>query len=65
MSNQKKLKFIVSDEKNPKVTLKPGQRLEVVSVALADATLKKPKKIGARLCGGTDTCLALVDIDPA
>ena len=65
MLNHKKLKFIVSDDKNPKVALKAGQRLEVISVTLADASLKKPKKIAARLCGGTDTCIALIDIDPA
>ena len=59
------MKFIVSKEKRPKVALKPGQKLEVVSVALLDANLKKPSKIAARLCGGTSTCLALVDIEPS
>lgn len=53
--------FVVSDEKNPKITVKPGMKLEVVTVSLVDSTLKKPKKIAARLCGGTSTCLALVE----
>lgn len=54
--------FIVSNEKNPRVTLKPGQRLQVVTVSLAGPDLKKPSKVAARLCGGTSTCLSLVDI---
>jgi hypothetical protein len=58
------MKFIVSNEKSPKVAVKPGQKLEVVSVSLLDANLKKPKRVGARLCGGTSTCLALVDVEP-
>jgi hypothetical protein len=36
----------------------------VVSVHFIAPDLKKAKRIGARLCGGTDTCLALVDIEP-
>lgn len=56
------MKLIVSDDKQPKVTLKPGMKLEVVTVALAGADLKKPKKIAARLCGGTSTCVALIEI---
>jgi hypothetical protein len=58
------MKLIISNDKQPKVSVKAGQKLEVVSVALADVNLKKPKKIGARLCGGTSTCLALVEIEP-
>ena len=56
-----KVTFIVSDEKNPKVVLKPGMKLNVVSVKLADSDLKKPTAQGARLCGGTSTCLALIE----
>jgi hypothetical protein len=54
--------FIVSNEKNPKVALKPGMKLQVATVALVGPDLKKPSKIAARLCGGTSTCLALVEI---
>jgi hypothetical protein len=43
------MKLIVSNDKKPKVSVKPGMKLEVVSVSLADAELKKPKKLGARL----------------
>jgi len=58
------MKLIISNDKQPRVSVKPGQKLEVVSVSLADVNLKKPKRIGARLCGGTSTCLALMDITP-
>ena len=57
----KNVKVVVSDE-IPALTLKPGQRFEVVSVSLVDPTLQKAKPIAARLCGGTSTCLALVDL---
>lgn len=56
------LSLIVSDEKNPKVALKPGMKVEVVTVRLADEALK-PAKVGARLCGGSGTCLALIDVE--
>lgn len=55
--------FIVSNEKNPKVSLKPGMKLNVVSVKLANPSLKAPKAVAARLCGGTTTCLALIDVE--
>lgn len=57
----KKIKVVVSDEA-PTLTLKAGQRLEVISVSLVDPTLQRPKPIAARLCGGTSTCLALIDL---
>ncbi|MCC6353351.1 MAG: hypothetical protein IT577_05655 [Verrucomicrobiae bacterium] len=64
MPEEKKMKLIVSRERRPKVIVKPGQRLEVVSVVLAEPTLKKARGVAARLCGGTNTCLALIDIGP-
>ena len=60
--------FIVSDERNPKVKVSAGMKLEVQSVKLVDPRLGRIKKIGARLCGGSGTCLALIEIprgDPA
>lgn len=56
------LRFIVSDEKSPSVALKPGMRLNVVSTVLVGPDLKRIRNIGARLCGGSGTCMALVDI---
>jgi hypothetical protein len=62
-STSSKLTLIVSDDKNPKVGLKPGMKLEIVSVKLAEPTLKSAKPVAARLCGGTSTCLALVETE--
>jgi hypothetical protein len=59
----KKIRLTVSDDKNPAVKVSPGTRLEVVSVAFIDPKLKAVR-VGARLCGGSGTCLALMDIEP-
>jgi hypothetical protein len=55
--------LIASDQKSPKIALRPGMKLQVVSIKLADPTLKAAKPIAARLCGGTNTCIALVETD--
>jgi hypothetical protein len=57
------LNLIVSDTKNPVGTAKPGTKLEVVGVTLAGPKGAAKRRIAARLCGGTSTCLALVDVD--
>jgi hypothetical protein len=57
-----KAHLIVSDEAEPAVTLKPGMRFEVVATTVVDAELKASNKVAARLCGGTSTCLALVEV---
>ena len=62
MAKTQKTSFIVSDSKNPSVTLKPGQKFHVTTVQLVEPTLRPSKKVAARLCGGTSTCLALVNI---
>ena len=56
------MRFIVSDEKSPSIALKPGMRLDVVSTTLVGPDLKPLRNIGARLCGGSGTCMALVDL---
>ena len=61
-ATSRSIRFIVSDEKNPKVALKPGMRLDVVSTVLVGPDLKRIRNIGARLCGGGGTCMALVDL---
>lgn len=59
------LKLISSDDKSPKVGLKAGMKLQVVGVSLVDSQLKKAKISASRLCGGTSTCVALVELgDP-
>jgi hypothetical protein len=56
------LTLIASDSKNPIGKNKPGTKLQVVSVALAGTAAAKRPKIGARLCGGTSTCIAVVEV---
>lgn len=56
------LRLITSDEKNPKVGLKAGMKLQVIGVSLVDSQLKKAKVGASRLCGGTSTCVALVEL---
>jgi hypothetical protein len=63
MSNRK-VNLIVSDDKKPLGSVKTGQKMEVVAVALTPGKgTSRKKALGARLCGGTSTCLALVDIE--
>ena len=56
------VKLIVSDEERPMIRLQPGLHVRVEEFGLLDENLEIPK-IGARLCGGSGTCLALIDID--
>lgn len=57
------IKFIVSDDENPKVELKAGMKFSVQTVELVDTNLKAANKVAARLCGGTSTCVALIGIE--
>lgn len=57
MSDTKKIKLIVSETKTP---VAGAQELHV---SLVDEHLKPAKAIGARLCGGTSTCLAMIDTE--
>jgi hypothetical protein len=43
-------------------TLRAGQKFEVKVVSVKEPQLAATAKVGARLCGGTDTCLALVEV---
>jgi hypothetical protein len=56
------VQLIASDEKKPQVTVRAGQRLEVVSVALTAPGSRVRPRLGARLCGGSGTCLALIHV---
>lgn len=64
-NNPKKqsMKLIASDEKYPNAILKAGMKFKVETIEIVDATLKPIRKGAARLCGGTSTCLALIDIE--
>lgn len=61
-SASKKSHLIVSETAEPALRMKPGLRFEVQSVVVVDEQLKSSDKVAARLCGGTTTCLALVEI---
>jgi len=54
--------LIESEESEPAVKLKAGYRFEVRAVAIVDPELRPSEKVAARLCGGTTTCLALVEL---
>jgi hypothetical protein len=56
------VQVIVSDDAEPSLKLRPGMRFEVRATTVVDVELKQVKKVAARLCGGTSTCLALVEL---
>jgi hypothetical protein len=59
----KKVNLIISDDKKPLGSVKPGQKMQVVAVTLSGAKAASAKKaIGARLCGGSGTCIAVMDV---
>lgn len=55
--------LVVSESKKPLGAVKPGTQMNVVGVTLAGAKAGAATRIGARLCGGTSTCLAVIEID--
>jgi hypothetical protein len=58
-----KVTLIVSDDKDVKVSVRPGSKLNVVKVDAITPDLKKASRVGARLCGyGTNICLAFTEI---
>jgi hypothetical protein len=59
----RKITLISSDNKKPKIELKPGQKLDVFTISVRSPSIKGKKKIGARLCGGTSTCLAMIELE--
>jgi hypothetical protein len=60
----KKVNLIVSDQKKPLGSVRAGQKLQVVAVTLTGGKAPALKKaIGARLCGGSGTCIAVMDVE--
>jgi hypothetical protein len=55
--------LVVSDDQSPSLKLKAGMKFEVHAVTLVDADLKPAGPVAARLCGGTSTCLALIELE--
>jgi hypothetical protein len=55
-----KLQLIVSEEKQPKIAIKAGMKVNVIAVQLVDPSLNPASPVAkGTLCGGTSTCLAL------
>ncbi len=61
-SESGKIHLIESDDTEPTIKVKAGHRFEVKAVRIVDPQLNPSKKVAARLCGGTDTCLALIEV---
>ncbi|SIT56159.1 conserved hypothetical protein [Mesorhizobium prunaredense] len=61
-STAPKIHLIQSDDTEPSLKLKPGMKFEVRATTITDPELKPIKKVASRLCGGTNTCLALVEL---
>jgi hypothetical protein len=59
---KRELQLVASTSRTPSVRLKAGMKLEVVAVSLVDEKLAKVNAEGSRLCGGSGTCLAIVQI---
>jgi hypothetical protein len=57
-----KVQLIVSDEERPIVALTAGNKFHVTTVSIVTPELKRAKPIAARLCGGSNTCLALIEL---
>lgn len=57
-----KIKLIVSDEPNPSLPKDSNNKMQVQSVSVVTPDMKESGAIAARLCGGTGTCLALVEL---
>jgi hypothetical protein len=59
-----KVSLIVSDDKDVKLKVRPGAKLNVVAVESMTPDLKKAGRFGARLCGyGSNMCIAIIDIE--
>ena len=54
------ISLVVSDDATPRIKAVAGTRIEAQTVSLIDPVTGDPAKIAARLCGGTNTCLALM-----
>jgi hypothetical protein len=65
MSEYQSHGHIESDESEPTVAghkLSPGKKYEVKMVEVKEGQLGMRSTGGSRLCGGTNTCLALTEV---
>ena len=60
---ESKITLVVSDDPSPRIEVRTGTKIEVVAVDFMESETSKPAKVAARLCGGTSTCLALIETE--
>lgn len=59
-----KISLIATDDKDVRVKVRPGAKLNVMQVEAVTPDMKKAGRIGARLCGlGTNMCVAIIDVE--
>jgi hypothetical protein len=58
----REVKLIASDDEKPDISGKREGEFEVISVPVVEPNLQRSSRIGARLCGGTSTCVAIVEL---
>jgi hypothetical protein len=54
--------LVVSNTQEPTIKVQGGKKYDVKHVQLIGEAGLPPSKIGARLCGGTSTCLAIIEV---
>lgn len=60
---QKTISLVISDETEPKIFSKTGTKLETISVQLIDPSGELAVPVAkAALCGGTSTCVAILEV---
>ena len=64
-----KIRLVQSDDQQPSVKLEAGKRYEVVVATIVDGNLDAvgpgttPPARPPRLCGGNDTCVAIIETE--
>jgi hypothetical protein len=59
-----KVSLILSDEKDVRVSARPGMKFNVIKVESITPDLKKAARSGSRLCGyGSNICIAFTELD--
>lgn len=61
-SKSRGMKLIATDEEKPDITGKHEGKYDVISVSVVEPNLQPSARVGARLCGGTSTCVAIVAV---
>ncbi|MDQ1829791.1 hypothetical protein [Massilia scottii] len=54
--------LIVSDDASPSIPMEPGKTWRVTTVSVVAPNMERSNAIAARLCGGSNTCVALIEV---